>query len=39
MGRLYNMEKILFNVYAMKGQIELDQGLDADDYETRWDHY
>ena len=39
MGRLYNMEKILFNVYAMKGQIELDQGLDADDYETSWDHY
>lgn len=39
MGRLYSMEKILFNVYAMKGQIELDQGLDADDYETSWDHY
>ena len=39
MGRLYSMEKILFNVYAMKGQIELDQGLDADDYETRWEHY
>ena len=36
MGRLYNMKKILFNVYAMKGQIELDQGLDADDYETTW---
>ncbi|TVU79890.1 hypothetical protein FQP85_22115 [Pseudoalteromonas neustonica] len=39
MGRLYRMEKILFNVYAMKGRIELDQGLDADDYETGWDHY
>lgn len=39
MGRLYRMEKILFNVYAMKGRIELDQGLDADDYETAWDHY
>ena len=39
MGRLYGMEKILFNVYAMKGRIELDQGLDADDYETTWDHY
>lgn len=39
MGRLYNMEKILFNVYAMKGQIELDQGLDADDYDTTWCHY
>lgn len=38
MGRLYRMEKILFNVYAMKGRIELDQGLDADDYETGWDH-
>lgn len=38
MGRLYNMEKILFNVYAMKGRIELDQGLDADDYETTWCH-
>lgn len=39
MGRLYNMEKILFNVYAMKGQIELDQGLDADDYDTTWCQY
>jgi hypothetical protein len=39
MGRLYGMEKILFNVYAMKGRIELDQGLDADDYETTWCHY
>lgn len=39
MGRLYNMEKILFNVYAMKGRIELDQGLDADDYDTTWCHY
>ncbi|TMP50257.1 hypothetical protein [Pseudoalteromonas sp. S1688] len=38
MGRLYNMEKILFNVYAMKGRIELDQGLDADDYDTNWCH-
>lgn len=38
MGRLYKMEKILFNVYAMKGQIELDQGLDADGYETTWCH-
>jgi len=37
-GRLYNMEKILFNVYAMKGRIELDQGLDADDYDTTWCH-
>ncbi|MGR3982507.1 hypothetical protein [Pseudoalteromonas sp. 1181_04] len=38
MGRLYRMEKILFNVYAMKGQIELDHGLDANDYETTWCH-
>ena len=37
-GRLYKMEKILFNVYAMKGSIELDQGVDADDYETTWCH-
>lgn len=39
MGRLYRMEKILFNVHAMKGQIELDQGLDSDDYDTSWSHY
>ncbi|WP_100637240.1 hypothetical protein [Marinomonas sp. ef1] len=35
-GNLYNTDKILFNIYAMKGQIELDQGDDADDYETSW---
>ena len=35
-GRLYHFEKMLFNVYAMKGQIDLDQGADADDYETSW---
>ena len=34
MGRLYNLEKVLFNVYAMKGQIDLDLGLSADDYDT-----
>lgn len=36
MGRQYGFEKILFNVYAMQGQIEFDQGLDASDYETSW---
>lgn len=36
MGLKYGFEKILFNVYAMKGQIELDQGEDADDYDTSW---
>lgn len=33
-GRIYNIEKVLFNLYAMKGQIELDEGLDTDDYDT-----
>ncbi|TMN38827.1 hypothetical protein [Pseudoalteromonas sp. S2755] len=33
-GRLYNFEKALFNVYAMKGQIVLDKGIYAHDYET-----
>lgn len=36
MGRQYGFEKILFNVYAMQGQIEFDQGTDASDYETSW---
>lgn len=36
MGRQYGFEKILFNIYAMKGQIELDEGLDASDYETNF---
>lgn len=36
MGRQYGFEKILFNVYAMKGQIEFDEGTDASDYETSW---
>lgn len=35
-GTLYNFEKTLFNIYAMKGKIELDQGEDAYDYETSW---
>lgn len=36
MGRQYGFEKILFNIYAMKGHIEFDQGLDTSDYETSW---
>lgn len=35
-GKLYNMDKILFNVYAMKGKIDLDCGTDAEDYDTSW---
>lgn len=35
-GNLYNMGKILFNVYAMKGKIDLDRGTDAEDYDTSW---
>ncbi|MBJ7550781.1 hypothetical protein [Marinomonas ostreistagni] len=38
-GPLYSFEKMLFNVYAMKGLIDLDQGSDADDYETSWSEY
>ncbi len=36
MGRLYSFDKILFNIYAMKGRIDLDCGTDADDYHTSW---
>ncbi|WP_423186805.1 hypothetical protein ACO1PK_00900 [Alishewanella sp. d11] len=36
MGRQYGFEKTLFNIYVMKGLIELDQGEDADDYDTSW---
>lgn len=35
-GNLYNFDKILFNVYAMKGQIDLDKGIEAEDYDTYW---
>lgn len=35
-GRIYGFEKILFNIYAMKGQIDLDKGTDADEYDTGW---
>ncbi|RDL44654.1 hypothetical protein DN730_09725 [Marinomonas piezotolerans] len=38
-GTLYGFEKILFNIYAMKGQIALDQGEYAHDYETSWSEY
>lgn len=36
-GRIYNLEKVLFNLYAMKGRIDLDKGLDADDYDTYYE--
>lgn len=36
-GRIYGIEKVLFNLYAMKGQIELDKGFDADDYDTGYE--
>ncbi|MGI2045973.1 hypothetical protein [Shewanella oncorhynchi] len=36
MGRQHGFEKILFNIYAMKGHIEFDEGVDASDYETSW---
>lgn len=35
-GKLYGFDKILFNVYAMKGKIELDCGEYAEDYDTSW---
>lgn len=35
-GRLYNIDKILFNVYAMKGEIIIDNGTDSDDYTSSW---
>lgn len=36
-GRIYKYEKLLFNLYAMKGLIDLDKGLDADDYDTSFE--
>lgn len=36
-GRVYKLEKALFNIYAMKGQIILDKGLDAEDYDTSYE--
>lgn len=39
LGTYYQMEKILFNIYAMGGCIEMDQGLDSADYETHFSNY
>lgn len=36
-GRIYKYEKMLFNLYTMKGQIDLDKGLDADDYDISFE--
>jgi hypothetical protein len=36
MGNQYGFEKILFNIYAMKGRIDLDEGIEPSDYETSW---
>lgn len=36
-GRIYKYEKILFNLYTMKSLIDLDKGLDADDYDTSFE--
>lgn len=36
MGRMYNFDKIIFNIFAMKGLVDLDCGTDADDYDTSW---
>lgn len=38
-GKVYGLEKILFNIYAMNGSIELDSGVLAEDYETSWCDY
>lgn len=35
-GKTYGFDKVLFNIYAMKGQIDLDCGTDAGDYDTGW---
>lgn len=37
LGRMYGFDKVLFNIYAMKGLISIDS-LDADDYTTHWDY-
>lgn len=34
LGTYYKVEKILFNIYAMGGCIEMDQGIESSDYET-----
>lgn len=38
-GPVYGMDKILFNLYVMKGEIELDCGLDPYDYKICWSNY
>jgi len=38
-SRLYSADKVLFNVYAMDGLVELDQGTDSFNYTSSWDHY
>lgn len=37
MGRLYRIEKILFNAYTMKAKIKLDKGRDPDNYNTEYE--
>lgn len=34
LGAMYNFEKILFNLYAMKGKLILDKGSNPSDYDT-----
>lgn len=36
-GRIYSYEKMLFNLYTLKGLIDLDKGLDPDDYDTNFE--
>lgn len=36
-GRIYNTQKILFNIFAMKGQINFDKGIDPDHYDTSYE--
>lgn len=38
LGRMYGFDKVLMNIYAMKGFVSIDS-LDADDYTTYWDNY
>lgn len=39
LGTYYKMEKILFNIYALGGCIEMDQGIESSDYETHFSNY
>lgn len=36
LGPFYNFEKIMMNIYALKGSIVFDNGFDADNYDTSW---